>query len=733
MNLFAPWLTQASTIRRVVQVDRRRIALHALLLGLVFSALMAVPFVFYHRAESENNLRLLQAEQQHIIELADGAIRQEMESVLSDLRYLSQHNELRNYLLQASRSNRLDLAWEYLGLARQKRIYDQIRFIGLTGMEEVRIDLNGGQPVIVADADLQDKHQRYYFEETQWLSPGQIYVSRFDLNMEHGIVSQPHKPAIRFAIPVADDQGLIRGMVVLNYLGQRLRDKLLALQGRAGKIWLVDAEGYWLLGPAAEDEWGFMLPERSQRRLAKLFPQLWQQMETQASGVYQGASSWIRFARVFPLRMEGVSAGEARFAAPVDADRYYWTIAVELSQEAFLAANSALLKKLWTVYGVLVLFAFLVAGALAFVINRNKALGAVTETVLDNLPLLVAYVDKDQRYRFNNMAYELWFGTKPKDIYGKRLPDLLGEAAYRDLQPYVEQVLAGKPVSFERQLPYKGAGLRDVVVSYLPDVSPQGEVRGYYGIIQDVSQTKESERREQQRMAELAHVSRLASMGEMATEIAHEINQPLAAIAMYSTASLRTLRSGGEQGKMEGWLEAINAQAKRASEIIRRIRRFMQKGETQFGPVDLNLIASESDALLAHEARSNQVSVVLDLAEGLPNVQGDRVLLQQVVFNLLRNALDAVRTQPGERRVALSTSFDSQQVTFKASDNGPGVDPAFGEDIFDSFITSKKDGLGMGLTISRTIIEAHAGSLRYTTNPEGGSTFMFSLVREDRQ
>jgi diguanylate cyclase len=186
VSLPASWLTQARAIHGVVLVDRRRIALHAMLLGLVFSALIAIPFVFYHRAESENNLRLLQAEQQHVIELADAAIRQEMDSVLSDVRYLSQHTTLRNYLIQASRSNRLALAWEYLGHARQKRIYDQIRFIGLTGMEEVRIDLNDGEPVIVADPDLQDKHESYYFEETQWLSPGQIYVSRFDLNTEHG-------------------------------------------------------------------------------------------------------------------------------------------------------------------------------------------------------------------------------------------------------------------------------------------------------------------------------------------------------------------------------------------------------------------------------------------------------------------------------------------------------------------------------------------------------------------
>jgi PAS domain S-box-containing protein len=733
VSLSASWLTQARAIHGVVLVDRRRIVLHALLLGLVFSALIAIPFVLHHRAESQNNLRLLQAEQQHVIQLADAAIHREMDSVLSDVRYLSEHTTLRNYLIEGSRSNRLALAREYLGHARQKRAYDQIRFIGLTGIEEVRVDLVDGQPVIVADPDLQDKHESQYFEETQWLAPGQIHVSRFGLDTEHGTVAQPHKPVVRFSTPVADDQGVIRGMVVLDYLGQRLLDKLLALQGLAGKVWLLDAERHWLIGPAAEDEWGFMFPERSARRLAKLFPQLWQQMETQASGVHQGTSSWIQFARVFPLRIEAGSTSEAPSAVPVDADRYYWTIAVELSQEALRAANSAFLNKLWTVYSLLALFAFLIAGALAFVFNRNQALAGVTQTVLDNVPLLVAYVDKDQRYRFNNMAYERWFGTKPKDIYGKRLPDVLGEAVYRDIQPYVEQVLSGKPVSFERQLPYKGAGLRDVMVTYVPDVSPQGEVRGYYGIVQDVSEVKESERREKQRMLELAHVSRLASMGEMATEIAHEINQPLAAIAMYSAASLRTLQAGGEQGQMEGRLEAINAQAKRASEIIRRIRHLMQKDETQFGPVDMNLIARETEALLAHEARSHQVSVILELAEGLPTVPGDRVLLQQVVFNLLRNALDAVRSRTGERRVVLSSSFDSQQVTFKVSDNGPGVDPAFGADIFDSFITSKKDGLGMGLTISRTIIEAHAGSLHYTTNPEQGSTFMFSLVREDRR
>ena len=391
MKQLRSWLAPAHTIHRVVPVNIRQTLLLTLLLGLAFSALLAIPFVLYHRAESDNHLSLLQAEQERVIKLAAGVIHQELDTVLSDLRYLSQHNAIRNYLAHASDSRRLELATEYLGLSRQKSLYDQVRFIGMDGMEEVRVNFNEGNPEIVAVPNLQDKHDRYYFEETLWLSPGQIYVSPLDLNIEQGAVDQPPKPVIRFAVPVADEQGLVHGMVVLNYLGQRLRDKLSALEGQAGKIRLLNAAGYWLMGPTPEDEWGFMFPERSQQRLARLSPPLWQQMKAEHSGVHQSAESWIQFERVYPLLGENPQAGAALFARPVDADRYYWTIAVELSQPAMQAANIALLKKLWTVYGALVVFAFLVAGALALAIHRNKALAQVVEKVVDSLPLLVAY------------------------------------------------------------------------------------------------------------------------------------------------------------------------------------------------------------------------------------------------------------------------------------------------------------------------------------------------------
>ncbi|HEY0663779.1 MAG TPA: ATP-binding protein, partial [Thiobacillaceae bacterium] len=375
-------------------------------------------------------------------------------------------------------------------------------------------------------------------------------------------------------------------------------------------------------------------------------------------------------------------------------------------------------------------FAFLVAGALAFVISRNRALAQVTQKVVDNVPVLVAYVDREERYRFNNRAYERAFGLRPRQIYGKSMRELLGEVEYRKARPYIDQALSGKEASFERQLVYAGDGTRDVIVSYLPDATPEQEVRGFYVMVSDVTPIKAAQRRERQYTLELAHVSRLASMGEMATQIAHEINQPLAAITMYSSAGLHTLHGECDRGKLETWLEAINDQAKRASEVVRRVRHFVKKGEFQFGPVDVNQIARETAALLEHVARSRAIEFVQELAEGLPAVRGERVLLEQVVFNLVHNAMDAVLSRSGGRRVTVKTFSDAQLVYVEVSDNGPGVDPAIGAHIFDSFVTSKQGGLGMGLAISRSIVEAHGGTLRYATHPEGGAVFTVSLAPE---
>jgi two-component system sensor kinase FixL len=180
------------------------------------------------------------------------------------------------------------------------------------------------------------------------------------------------------------------------------------------------------------------------------------------------------------------------------------------------------------------------------------------------------------------------------------------------------------------------------------------------------------------------------------------------------------------------WLEAINAQAKRASEVVRHLRRFVSRGDIQAGPVDLNQVAREVAALMQFDADRHGVAISLELADGMPTLSAELILVEQVLFNLLRNALEAVSRTAGPGHIVLRTGYDERQAWVEVEDNGPGVSEELGETIFESFKTDKREGLGLGLAISRSIVEAHGGTLAYVNNQEGGATFRCTLPRPAR-
>jgi PAS domain S-box-containing protein len=734
----APWLTQAHTIHRVVQIDVRQVLARTFLWGVGFALLLAVPFALYYKSDAQAYKDMREGEKERVIRLASEIIHREMENTLSDLRFLSQNNEMRAFVAGDRHGNRREpdkrwaneLAQEFLGFARQKGLYDQIRFIGTDGREKVRVNYSAGWPYIVPDKELQYKGDRPYFRESIHLNVKQIHVSPFDLNVEHGELEQPYKPVIRFAIPVADAHGHVRGVLVLNYLGRRLLDQLDRVGGIAGSLWLLDSRGYWLLGPGRDDAWGFAVAGREKRNLRELYPSLWRYLSQRESGAYPVSGNWVQFERIHPF-VSGASIGDDRYAIPLSGKDYSWTVATVLSGKSLRAGYADLAEKLGIIYGAWSLFGFFLAGGLSFLSNRNAALAHIMESVIDNLPVLIAYVDEERRYRFNNMAYERFFGQSPKQLFGKTMREVLGETSYFEVLPFVEQALAGQAVTLERRLPYARVGMRDVVISYIPDIRAGGRVQGFYVLVHDVSPIKDSERLERQRMLELAHVSRLASLGEMASEIAHEINQPLAAIAMYSAACLRTPKLD-HSSQVEAWLGAINAQAKRAGEVVRRLRRFVRKGEIQPGPVDLNQVARDVVGLMRFDATRQNVSIDLELAENMPSLSAELILVEQVLFNLVRNALEAMARATGDKRVLIRTRYDEGVVCFEVEDTGPGVDAALGDRIFESFMTGKKGGLGMGLAISRSIVNAHGGTLGYVNNHQGGATFLCCLPREHR-
>jgi C4-dicarboxylate-specific signal transduction histidine kinase len=231
----------------------------------------------------------------------------------------------------------------------------------------------------------------------------------------------------------------------------------------------------------------------------------------------------------------------------------------------------------------------------------------------------------------------------------------------------------------------------------------------------------------QRHQTEVAHVLRVSALGEMAAQLAHELTQPLGAIANYAAGCRRRLEARPDVGpEIVEVVERISHEALRAGGIIRRMREFLQKSEPQREPVDVNELVREVAQLLDGEARERGVHVDLQLHEQLPRVEADGVEIEQVLVNLARNALEAM--QDADRpRLAIETRFGhADTVEVFVRDSGPGLPQGGAEAIFEPFYTTKPRGLGMGLAISRTIVELHGGTLAASSSPSG-AIFRFTL------
>lgn len=257
-----------------------------------------------------------------------------------------------------------------------------------------------------------------------------------------------------------------------------------------------------------------------------------------------------------------------------------------------------------------------------------------------------------------------------------------------------------------------------------------------HGMLTDITERKQAEEQARRHQAELAHVARLNTMGEMASMLAHELNQPLAAIVNYTQGCVRRLRMrAGDSEDLCAVMEEVRGQAERAGEIIRRLRRFVAKGEPRTAEADLNSLVREVVGLADPEARQNGVDIRLDLAEDLAPVLVDAIQIQQVILNLVRNGIDAMSGPGPERRilgVCTALTESGEEIEIAVSDTGIGIPSEIADEIFSPFFTTKAKGMGVGLSFSRALIEAHGGRLIMTSNPDGGVTFRFTLP-VDRQ
>jgi PAS domain S-box-containing protein len=341
-------------------------------------------------------------------------------------------------------------------------------------------------------------------------------------------------------------------------------------------------------------------------------------------------------------------------------------------------------------------------------------------------PMSLARLDDGRVIEVNESLIELSGYSRP-ELIERGLVEFLWEMALSRPELIERVRKQGVVRNLDARIRTRGGRLRLVLLSSL--IVDIGGLRCLLSVANDITEWKRAEEQLRDTRAELAHVARLTTMGELAASIAHEVNQPLGAIVGNADICLRWLKQEPvDLAMLREALEDIAGDGHRASQVISRIRSLAKKQVPEKAPVDLSDIAREVLALLSHEAQRKQVELRSELKSPLPSVAADRVQLQQVLLNLVMNGIEAMsEIEDGRRELKIETEGSAESVLVTVSDSGPGLDAAQAEQIFKPFHTTKSDGMGMGLAISRSIIESSGGKLWAESNQRGGATFKFAL------
>jgi two-component system sensor histidine kinase DctS len=285
------------------------------------------------------------------------------------------------------------------------------------------------------------------------------------------------------------------------------------------------------------------------------------------------------------------------------------------------------------------------------------------------------------------------------------------------------------PEGIELRFRRKNGEPLDVLLFEAPLIDAQGRHTGWLGSFLDITEQKRARELASQQEERLQATSRLVTMGEMASTLAHELNQPLAAIASYNSGCINRLDAGQiDAAELRAIHDKLGRQARRAGDIIRRVHDFVRRSEPKHVSLDLNALVRDAVALTEADAHKRRMRIRTDLAAQLPAVVADPVMIEQVLVNLVRNGMDAMHDRPpAQREVSIRTRQNEGQIEVRVADRGCGIAAEVARRLFEPFFTTKPEGMGMGLNICRSIAELHHGRLSFESNPEGGTIFILSL------
>ena len=357
---------------------------------------------------------------------------------------------------------------------------------------------------------------------------------------------------------------------------------------------------------------------------------------------------------------------------------------------------------------------------------------AFRKAMEDSLTVGMRARDREGLITYANPAFCRMVGFSEEELIRARPP--MPYWAPEDMERTLlanQAVIEGRPPrdGFELRFMRKDGTRFDALIYEAPLIDSDGRHAGWMGSILDVTERNQAEELARRQQEKLQQTARLITMGEMASTLAHELNQPLSAIASYAAGCMNRLASGKtDEIDFRQAVDKIGIQAQRAGRIIRRVHDFVRKSEPQRAPCDLSAVIDDSIGFLEADARFRQTRIIREIAGNCPEVHADRVMIEQVMLNLMRNGIEAMsHVPPGDRLLRVTLRPVDAQVEIRVADHGCGLAPEIRDKLFTPFFSTKADGMGMGLMICRSILEFHHGRLMAYDHPEGGTEFVITL------
>ncbi|MGE5471244.1 MAG: response regulator [Bacteroidota bacterium] len=699
------------------------------------------------------------------VALGANALGRRLSSVADDVEFLSKLPRLQDAMNSGDEATLRRLTETFEMFVTAKTHYNKLRWIDVHGMERIRVDYDwrSKQIKVVPARELQNKAGRYFFQDAMRVEPGELYLSPFDLNVEHDEIERPLNPTLRMATSLVDREGHRRGIIILNLRGDDLVKRMLLAAGNMEHIGvrlsLVNHKGYWLHAPRPDDEWGFQLGQ-PEKALARSQPGVWAQMQASPSGQavrHDGLWTWRRVQPLVDIRNDMSQAGAAM---QVNADRYIWYVVANQSAESLAALRMDAWRALaWPLPTVIVIGMIACAALTRYrgqVISlesaqrqrldeaeaANHRLGAqerFIRAITDHLPSKISYWDAGLHCRYINAAYAAWFGRPEAELVGMSLKDAMGEASFREHQASIRAVQAGQIKRFERKVRRTDGSVAYLLTDFIPELV-DGRVEGFYVLATDVTELKQAGFKLSELNAELSRridevMAASRAKDDFLSNMSHEIRTPLNAIL--GLAYLLDNRSLTPEDK--DLVRKIRGSGRMLLGIICDILDYSKieagRLELEHTPFRLSDVLDGVAAIMSTTAGDKEIELTIDtVPAGAECLYGDALRLGQVLNNLISNAIKF--TEHGA--VSLHVGFTegpevARRLRFSVTDTGIGIPPDKQEQIFDAFsqadtsTTRRFGGTGLGLSISRHLVQRMGGELKVTSEVGKGSEFWFSL------